>query len=99
MCPPPSEKSPFADILTSCRYFQHTWIFPPYMGIITSCGHSHLEWAFSPHMDILIDLSHGHFHLTYMQDHFLRYGGVFPPPSEKSPHISILTSDGHYHLR
>ena len=55
---------------------------------------SHLAWAFLPCGDILT--SHQHFHLACMQDHFLRYSGVSPTPSEKSP--CIFTSCRHSYL-
>ena len=57
---------------------------------------NHLIWAFSPLIDILTP--HVHFHLVCMQDLFLRYGGVCPPPSEKSPHMGNFTSHRHSHL-
>ena len=69
--------------------------FSPGMDMLTSCGHSYLEWTFLPHMGI--STSCGHSYLMW-QDHFLRYVGVSPPPSEKSPCLSLLTSHGHSHL-
>ena len=86
--PPPSEKSPYMAIFTLCGHFHLTWAILWNMGILTSCGH--IQWAYSAHMDILN--LYGHFHLMCTQDQFLRYGGVSPPPSEKSPLM------GHFHL-